>query len=110
MRDLTIIKDKRNELRDSLALCHNRRKSSTDNNLKGFNDMGEWDKEAYIYLVKVMEKLTTQINVLEFVLNEDTNIADALSYYSRGMNILGINRESVFKEEKNENSDKRNST
>lgn len=78
MRDLSVVKEKRNELRSELVNCIKKVKEMQVDE-KTFRDLSQYDQQVYIYLDRTVQRLRTQINALEFVLNEDTEIADAFA-------------------------------
>ncbi|SDC74947.1 hypothetical protein [Shouchella lonarensis] len=93
MRDVTIVKQQRNVLREELGKCINKVKEMKVDEAS-FKQMSQHEQQVYIYLDRTMQRLRTQINALEFVLNEDTQLADP--YFDRAAEKLEISRETIF--------------
>ncbi|AIC95848.1 MULTISPECIES: hypothetical protein [Shouchella] len=93
MRDVSIVKEQRNILREELGKCINKVKEMKVNE-ESFKQMDQHEQQVYIYLDRTMQRLRTQINALEFVLNEDSQLADP--YADRAAEKLNINRNSIF--------------
>ncbi|MFB4213062.1 hypothetical protein ABC345_16520 [Shouchella sp. 1P09AA] len=93
MRDVSTVKEQRNILREELGKCINKVKEMKVNE-ESFKQMDQHEQQVYIYLDRTMQRLRTQINALEFVLNEDSQLADP--YADRAAEKLNINRNSIF--------------
>lgn len=102
MRDLSVVKETRNELRSELVNCIKKVKEMQVDE-KTFRDLSQYDQQVYIYLDRTVQRLRTQINALEFVLNEDTEIADAFA--DRAAEKHKINKETVFNAPERESND-----
>lgn len=91
MRDVEIVKETRNKLRNAFEELMNVKHAMQDHK----DTFEEYDKKVYGYLLQTLEKLDLQINALEFVLNEDTKtkIATDNVHYN---NAYGINKEKVM--------------
>ncbi len=96
MRDVAIVKEQRNELREELAKCIKRVKDMQVDE-KSFKELSQYDQQVYVYLDRTVQKLRMQINALEFVLNEDTELIDP--YKDRAAEKLQITKETVFNAE-----------
>ena len=73
MRDIATVKETRDKLRNEiLALLDLRRELSN-----GIMNADEYGKRSYGYLINTVTKMKAQINALEYVLNEDTELEDA---------------------------------
>jgi hypothetical protein len=94
MRDLVTVKEARNNIRNNLVRSTRKRDEISDG--KPYKELSEYNQEVYIFLTKAIDIMKIQINSLEFVLNEDTNLNDP--YYSRGRK-FDICEELVFKSE-----------
>ncbi|WP_059102944.1 hypothetical protein [Shouchella shacheensis] len=99
MRDVAIVKQQRNVLREELGKCVNKVKEMQVDE-KSFKELDQHDQQVYIYLDRTMQKLRTQINTLEFVLNEDTKLIDP--YFDRAAEKLNINKDTLFSAKKPE--------
>lgn len=95
MRAVEIVKDKRNQLRDELVAFIDAKnaKYPVPTNYK---DLGEYEKQEFSYLMSCIHSLRVQINALEFILNEDTEIMDYTTINSHQRE-YGISKESVLK-------------
>lgn len=93
MRNVSVVKEQRNILREELGKCINKVKEMKVDE-QSFKQMNQHDQQVYIYLDRTMQRLRTQINTLEFVLNEDSQLADP--YADRAAEKLNINRSSIF--------------
>ncbi len=104
MRNVATVKEQRNILREELGKCINKVKEMKVDE-QSFKQMEQQEQQVYIYLDRTMQRLRTQINALEFVLNEDTQLVDP--YADRAAEKLNINRESIFSSNpaKSENGD-----
>lgn len=94
MRAVDVVKLKRDELRNDLAKFMSAKNAKYPSPTR-YNELNEYDKYEYSYILKSMENLRTQINALEFVLNEDTYMDDCTISYHKHRD-LGITKESVF--------------
>jgi hypothetical protein len=93
MRSVLTVKEQRNILREELGKCINKVKEMKVDE-QSFKNMSQHEQQVYIYLDRTMQRLRTQINALEFVLNEDTELIDP--YADRAAEKLNINRDSIF--------------
>lgn len=85
MRDVSVIKQKRDELKEELKFVNEKRKS-----LGRWTDMCDYDKKIFAHLTDSVKTITTQINALEYILNEDTELNDWYPRYAR------ISKEDIF--------------
>ncbi len=94
MRAVDIVKEKRNQLRNELVRFLNAKeiKYPTPTNYK---ELDEYNRHEYSYIMGCVNSLKTQINALEFVLNEDTELNDYSKPYPRQEEI-GISKAMVF--------------
>ena len=72
MRDVEIVKNMRNALDSELTRFIDRKKELF--NGRPFPELGDYDKKVFSFISTSVNKLTIQINALNFVLNEDTQI------------------------------------
>lgn len=82
MRDLSVVKQTRDNLRDEMRELLELREKAYKDGWRGFKDLGAFDRQVFSYMSNAIGMLQEQINTLGFVLNEDTelkNIDDILS-------------------------------
>lgn len=95
MRAVDVVKEKRNQLKNDLAKfmdAKNEKYSTT----KRAMDLDGYERHEFSYIIGCITDLRTQINTLEFVLNEDTELRDCTIAYATQRD-LGITKEKVFK-------------
>lgn len=95
MRDVNIIKEKLNILRDELEKFLNT-KNIKYPTLTIYDNLNDFDRHEFSYIMGCINSLKNQINVLEFVLNEDVEITDYTTPYPR-QRACGISKEIVLK-------------
>lgn len=73
MRDVNAVKETRNKLRNELSDFIVARKNFYQKEIAGKK---EYDKTLYGYIISSIDRLSIQINTIEYILNEDTEIGD----------------------------------
>jgi hypothetical protein len=95
MRDVQVIKDKRNQLRDELVKFTAVKEDAFPKGTR-YSELSDYDRQLYNYTMGCINSLRNQINALEYVLNEDTELNDNTRPYPSQVS-FGITKESVFK-------------
>jgi hypothetical protein len=75
MRDVSIVKRKRNQLKEEVEQFKNLKEKLFPSSIS-YRDLDPEEKKKYGYIQSTIGGLNTQINTLEFVLNEDSEIRD----------------------------------
>lgn len=95
MRSVDVVKQKRNELRsdmENFLEVKNRKYPAPTR----YYELDGYDKHEFNYIMNCINNLRNQINALEFVLNEDTELTDYTISFSPTHKELGITKEKVF--------------
>lgn len=94
MRAVDVVKEKRNQLRDELARFINAKELKYQAPII-YTDLNDYDRQEFSYIMGCINSLRNQINALEFVLNEDTELKNYTNPYPRQKE-MGITKENVF--------------
>lgn len=95
MRNVNVVKAKRDELREDLAIFIKVRENKFPLMAK-YTELPEYDRKLYSYIQSCIGNLKRKINALEFVLNEDTEMTDGTTPFPSHKEI-GITKELIFK-------------
>lgn len=94
MRAVEVVKDKRNQLRIDLENFLNAKNEKYPNPTK-FQELDDYDRYEFSYIMGCIANLRIQINALEFVLNEDTEFSDC-TIPNRTQRDYGVSKEKIF--------------
>ena len=94
MRDAKTIIEKRNKLRDEFSKIISKSKEIYDG--RCFKELPKECREKVLYLDECRRRLLIQINALDYVLNEDTNLIDFL-YGTNGESDTTLMVDALFK-------------
>lgn len=94
MRAVEVVKQKRNQLRNELAKFMNAKNVKYPTPTK-YYDLEAYDRHEFSYIMGCISSLRNQINALEFVLNEDTELNDYTKPYPSQRD-CGVSKEKVF--------------
>lgn len=97
MRDVEVVKQMRDDLRDKMIELIDLRIVKYGASVR-HPDLPPYDQKVFSYLMGATNKLKTQINTLEFVLNEDTMLNDATDTLSSSLREMGCTKESIINE------------
>lgn len=94
MRDVSVVKEKRDELVKELG----RFMKFKNENYTGFDfsSLSAHQRREYSYIMSTMGDLRGQINAIEYVLNEDTELRDATWVSSPYLREKGITKEDIL--------------
>ncbi|WEG18582.1 hypothetical protein PQ478_08870 [Alkalihalophilus pseudofirmus] len=93
MRAVEAVKEKRNQLRSELEMFIEAKDIKYPTPTK-FTDLNEYEGNEFSYIMGCINSLRNQINALEFVLNEDSEIVDYTVPYPR-QSEAGVTKEKV---------------
>lgn len=88
MREVKVVKQKRDFLRNVRAKAFNTRTEIM--NERNFSELDEYEKNVVLEIWKGIEKLDAQIEALTFVLNEDSEMSQSWVRVGRGLTAFDL--------------------